>query len=545
MRFTTDENDRFLSRRSPVIAPGAAVASSQPLATEAGLRILHAGGTAADAAVAVAAALQVTQPCSTGLGGDAFFLYYQAATGEVTAYNGSGRSPAALTLERAREAAVDGALPDYHAHTVTVPGAADVWVALHDRHGALPLPTTLEPAIRLAADGFAPGPMAARWWASGAERQLAGRRYGSELTVDGRAPRCGERFRNPGLARVLETLASNGRAPFYTGWIAERIVAEVRHEGGVLSLEDLATHSGEWVAPIGIEYGGYQIWECPPNGQGLAALLALACYAAWREDAGSADAENLLHARVESMRLGFADAAEWVADPASDPAPLHELLGTPYARRRARLIRSDRRIEEVGPGLPRRTAGDDTVYFCTVDADGNGCSFINSNFMGFGTGIVPRGCGFTLQNRGRGFLLEPGRANTLAPGKRPYHTIIPGMMTRSGEFAAVFGVMGGMMQPQGHLQVVASLVDDGVDPQTALDRPRFQLAGGDPDGALLVEESLDASLRSGLERRGHRLTVVSGADRAGFGLGQVIARGDDGVLWCGSDPRGDGCAAGM
>ncbi len=573
MRFTCDTNYEYRSRRSFVLSPSAAVASSQAPATEAGVHVLRAGGSAADAAIAVAAALQVTQACSTGLGGDAFCLYYEAATGTVHAYNGSGRSPRALTAEAARAVAVDsdeviasqatvagGAseaagviptvagtsprLPDYHVHTVTVPGAADAWLETHRRFGRLPLADVLLPAVRLARDGFALGPMTARWWSRGVERQVAGRRHGHELMVDGRSPTVGERLRNPGLARVLESLAADGRESFYEGWIAERIIEEIEYEGGCMSAEDLAAHRGEWVEPMRVRYGGFDVWECPPNGQGLAALLALRIYGHLPPEM-RAEPVDRLHAQVEAMRLAFADAARFVADPAFAPAPLGELLGDDYAASRAAGIRLDRAMPSVGPGLPAHVAGSDTVYFSVVDAEGNGCSFINSNFAGFGTGIVPRGCGFTLQNRGLGFVLEPGHANELAPGKRPYHTIIPGLMTREGRLAAVFGVMGGMMQPQGHLQVVGRLVDEGLDPQAALDASRFQLAGGDPNGTVLVEEGTDPGVAAELGARGHEVEEIAGEQRAIFGLGQVIARGDDGVLWSGSDPRGDGQAGGF
>ncbi len=548
MNFTVDTGSDYHSRRSVVVSPAAAVATSQPLATEAGLHVLRSGGTAADAAVAVAAALQVTQACSTGLGGDAFCLYYEAATGAVHAYNGSGRAPQALTAALARRATTatgPGRLPDFHVHTVTVPGAADAWTAVHRRFGRLPLSAVLAPAVRLARDGFALGPMTARWWARGAERQLSLHRHGHELMIDGRAPRVGERLRNPGLVRVLESLGTDGRDAFYEGWIARRIVDEIAHEGGCMTIDDLSAHRGEWVEPIRARYGDCDVWECPPNGQGLAALLALNAY---REvpPAMRATPADRFHAQIEAMRLAFADAARFVADPAVAPAPLDELLSDAYAVARAGAIEPDRAMASAGPGLPPGAAGSDTVYFSVVDAQGNGCSFINSNFVGFGTGIVPRECGFSLQNRGLGFVLEPGHANELAPGKRPYHTIIPGLITRrSGELAAVFGVMGGMMQPQGHLQVVARLIDERYDPQRALDAPRFQLADGDPNGPVLVEDSTDGAVIAALRSRGHDVQAVSGPDRAAFGLGQIIARADDGVLWAGSDPRGDGHAGGF
>ena len=550
MNFVSHTSSDYRSRRSVVLSPGCAVATSQPLATEAGLHILRSGGNAADAAVAVAAALQVTQACSTGLGGDAFCLYYESQTGVVHAYNGSGRSPRALTAELGRAvAASSGAaplrLPDYHVHTVTVPGAADAWTDVHRRFGRLPLAAVLAPAIRLARGGFALGPMTALWWAAGVERQLSGHRYGHELMIDRRSPRAGERFRNPGLARVFESLATEGRDAFYDGWIARRIVDEIGHEGGCMTAEDLSTHRGEWVDPISVRYGDYDVWECPPNGQGLAALLALNAYRHVPPSVRIGGADRV-HAQIEAMRLAFADSSRFVADPAVAPAPLDELLSDAYAAARAAEITPDRALASAGPGLPPNAAGSDTVYFSVVDEAGNGCSFINSNFAGFGTGIVPQGCGFSLQNRGLGFVLEPGHPNELAPGKRPYHTIIPGLMThRSGGLAAVFGVMGGMMQPQGHLQVVTRLLDERCDPQRALDAPRFQLANGDPDGPVLVEDSTDPAVVASLRLRGHDVQIIGGDDRAVFGLGQIIARGDDGILWAGSDPRGDGHAGGF
>ena len=551
MKFSLDLNYGYHSRRSVVMTPNVAVASSQPLATEAGVSVLRDGGSAADAAVAVAAALQVTKPCVTGLGGDAFFLFYEGATKKVHAFNGSGRSPAGLDRAMAAAVAEDGALPDFHPLTVTVPGAPDAWTSLHSRFGRLDLGSVLEPAIRLASDGFPVAPMTALWWASGAERQLKSHEHGHELMIDGRGPHAGERFRNPGLAAVLEQMARDGSESFYRGWIADRVVAAVAAAGGILAAEDLAEHAGEWIQSISVNYNGFRVHECPPNGQGLAALLALGIYRELQRAGDVGDAERM-HGKIEAMRLGFADAARYIADPEHAPAPLEELLSDDYLRSRAGMIRPDGRMERALPGQADANpptvgrAGSDTVYFSVVDGDGNGCSFINSNFMGFGTGIVPRGCGFSLQNRGRGFVLEDGHANTLAPRKRPYNTIIPGLITddSTGELAAVFGIMGGMMQPQAHLQVATAMIDSGLDPQSALDAPRFQLENGEPDGTVLVEESIDSGVLSGLAKLGHETEVVSGTNRSRFGLGQVIAA-NDGAWWSGSDPRGDGHAAGF
>ena len=413
-----------------------------------------------------------------------------------------------------------------------------------------------------------------------------------------RAPRPGERFRNPGLSAVLARLAERGARELYEGETAERIVEAVVEAGGVLSLDDLRAHESEWVTPISVDYRGVRIWECPPNGQGFAALSALNILSSF--DVGSLTEPNASHVLVECMRLAFADAECVVADPKMAGVSPEEyerivsgLLDRQYGRERAARIDPVHTIRAVEPGdaaarlvsAGRRghgaAVGDDTVYLAAADRWGNGCSFINSNFMGFGTGIVPRGCGFSLQNRGYGFSLRDDHPNALRPRKRPYHTIIPGMATvgrgdgraahdtagtpplheagrraggtrqrddegrRAGEAGhelyAVFGVMGGMMQPQGHLQVISAMVDDDVDPQAALDRPRFQLDEGDPNGTLLLEESEADRLSHGLAALGHNVRTVRGIERYRFGRGQIIMRGEHGLL-AGSDPRGDGLA---
>ncbi len=446
MQFAS--NSAYNSRRSPVPSAGGAVATSQPPATQAGVDVLRQGGTAADAAVAAAAVLQVTQPCSTGLGGDAFCLYFEAATGSVHALNGSGRSPAALDLARvAADGFADG-LPPFHAHTVTVPGAAAAWQDTVDRFGAVSLSTVLEPARRIAEAGFPVSPLTSLWWNAGAKRQLSQTAFGHELFgasaggdtafagstgagSTGAGPRAGEIFRNPGLAAVLARIAEYGAAEVYEGRTAERIVEAVQREGGVLSLSDLRSHRSEWVTPLSVDYRGVRVWECPPNGQGFAALSALNVLA--RLDVHAYDEPNAMHQLVECMRLGFADAACVVADPersgvsrAEYDAIVSELLSEDYARARARLVDPIRAMPSLRGAGP---AGNDTVYLAATDRYGNACSFINSNFMGFGTGIVPEGCGFSLQNRGYGFSLQERHPNALEPEKRPYHTIIPGMAT--------------------------------------------------------------------------------------------------------------------
>jgi gamma-glutamyltranspeptidase/glutathione hydrolase len=531
----------FASRRAPVISRRGMVAASQPLAVAAGLEILAQGGNAADAAVAVAAALNVTEPTSTGIGGDCFALYYDAASHHIAALNGSGRLPAALTLERLRREGFTGELPPFHAYTITVPGACAGWCDLSQRFGRLGLDALLAPAIRLAEVGFPVTSTTAYFWNRAVERQLRSAVGGVELTIDGRAPRPGEVFRNPGLARAFRTIAQGGKTAFYEGQIAEAIVAVVRQAGGCMTLEDLVTHTSTWDQPISTTYRGITIWECPPNGQGLAALLGLNLLEGFDLAAYPALSRQRLHLEIEAMRLAFADTRWYVADPAFNPAPLADLLSKAYAVERRALIDPTRAVLDQNHGVP--VASSDTVYFSVVDGEGNACSFINSNYMGFGTGIVPSGWGFSLQNRGHNFSLDAGHPNALAPGKRPYHTIIPALATRpDGSLWASFGVMGGFMQPQGHLQVVVALVDDRLDPQAALDRPRFCIEDGRSGGRVALEEGIPPQVVAELAGMGHSVVSVRGHERAAFGRGQVILRGADGVLWGGSDPRADGCA---
>jgi len=538
-------SESYISRRSPVLSTKAVVASSQPLATMAGVEVLQKGGNAADAAVAVAAALNVTQPCSTGLGGDCFMLFYRASDKKILALNGSGRSPSALTLEIIAKEGYSGGIPDTHAHTVTVPGAPAAWCDAQDTLGNLTLAQVLEPAIKLATEGFPVASLTASWWQGAADRALGKHAFGGELLIDGRGPHPGEIIQLPNLARSLRKLADSGKDPFYKGEIAEKIAKAVQDSGGLLSIEDLEAHSSEWVDPISIDYRGFKVWECPPNGHGLAALLALNMAKQLDVRQFAPDSVERYHLLIEAMRLAFADTALHVADPEFYSVPLEELLSDAYAKERSKLIDLNKAKANHRPG--KIGSGGDTVYFAVTDGEGNGCSFINSNFMDFGSGVVPEGCGYVLQNRGRGFRLEKDHPNCLEPKKRPYHTIIPGLIThaKTDDLFAVFGVMGGMMQPQGHLQVVSAMVDDDIDPQAALDRQRFRLEDGEPTDDLLIEDGIGASVIDGLRDRGHKLQILSGLERRQVGLGQIIHRDAHGVFWGGSDPRGDGCAIGL
>jgi gamma-glutamyltranspeptidase/glutathione hydrolase len=533
------------------------VATSQPLAAQEGLSVLRDGGTAADAAVAAAAVLSVVEPVSTGPGGDCFALVFDAKSRRISALNGSGRAPAAASADELRALGL-ARMPLFPGPAVTVPGAVAAWCDLLDAHGRLGLARVLAPAIRAAKEGFA----ATEWIAAAWEGQTAKllrspgfggedpfpaplQESGRELLPGGRAPRAGELVRLPELARTLAAVAAGGRDTFYLGEFPRRAAAHVRRYGGWLAPEDFAAHRSTWEQPLSIDYRGTTLNECPPNGQGLAALIAAGLAAGF--DLRAAAEDERQHLLVECMRLAFADAFTFVADPAFAPAPLDRLLCAEYLGARRRAVDPERAAREVGPGLV--AAGSDTVYVAVVDGEGNAVSLIQSLFMGTGTGLVVPGTGVSLQNRGAGFSLRPGHPNELAPGKRPYHTIIPALLTRDGGLAACFGVMGGTMQPQGHLQVLSGFLDRDLGPQEALDAPRFQIPGGwtaEPGGALLVEDGFAPEVLEGLVRRGHRLEVVSGRDRGRMGGGQVILRDPaTGVLSGGSDPRKDGCAAGF
>jgi gamma-glutamyltranspeptidase/glutathione hydrolase len=531
---------------------GGMVATSQPLAVAAGLAVLSRGGNAADAAIATAAALNVTEPTSTGIGGDAFALYYEAQSGQVSALNGSGRAPSELTLERIQKEGLDP-LPPFHPYTVTVPGACAAWCDLIEKHGRLSLSSVLAPAIRMAEEGFPVAPITAYYWARGVERQLSQAPNGKELTINGRAPQSGEVFRNPGLARTFRTVAEGGKEAFYQGTIAEAIAEVVASAGGCLSLEDLAAHHSTWEKAIHTSYRGQKVWECPPNGQGLTALLALNLLEGYNLADLPALSTERLHLEIEALRLAFADARWYVADPKFNEIPLSQLLSKEYAVQRRMKIDPQRARIDQQVGTPEYSS--DTVYLSVVDSEGNACSFINSNYMGFGTGIVPKGWGFSLQNRGHNFDLDPEHPNALAPGKRPYHTIIPGMITlatheENGDqgdkgdlLVASFGVMGGFMQPQGHTQVVIGLTDDRLDPQAALDRPRLCIMDGRANGDVALEDGIPLQVMSQLAMMGHSVIPVSGTARGLFGRGQIILRDPlSGVLTGGSDPRADGCA---
>lgn len=530
----------YPSRRSTVMARNGMVATSQTLAAQAGLQVLIEGGNAFDAAVTTAAMLNVVEPMSTGIGGDCFALLYLADTQAVKALNGSGRAPKALALDVFRERSLDtvplaGMLP------VTVPGTVDGWTTLLDAHGTISLGDALAPAIRYAEEGFPVTEVIARAWDHLTPKMRATPDAAAHYLIDGeRAPRPGEVFRLPALAQTFRNIAAGGRDAFYTGDIARTIVDFSNQNGGFLAAEDFEEHTSTWVEPISIDYRGYRVYECPPNGQGLAALLALNIAGGFELTGMAPDSTEYLHILIEAMRLGFADAFTYVADPEHADIPLEALLSEAYAARRRGMIEPDRAMVRVPAGQP---AGEDTIYLTVVDGEGNACSLINSLYHGFGSGMVAGETGICLQNRGACFVLDPEHRNCWAPGKRPYHTIIPSMITREGDLFASYGVMGGFMQPQGHLQVVSHLIDHGMSPQQALDAPRFRVM--EDLERVVFEREVPLRALSDLARMGHR--VVPPADTLGaFGGGQIIVIDRaSGAMFGGSDPRKDGGAVGF
>jgi len=526
--------DRFRSRRSVVMGYGGAVATSQPLAAQAGLRMLLQGGNAIDAAVATAATLNVVEPASTGMGGDAFALVYWAKDRRVYALNASGRAPANATVDLfasrgIQEIPLRGMLP------VTVPGAAAGWADIEDRFGKLGLASALAPAIDYAEYGFPVSEWISEGWAASESVLKACPESAETYLHGGRAPRPGERHCSPDLAKSLRALAEKGKDAFYQGPIAEAIIATSNKYGGLLSAEDLANHTSTWVEPISVDYRGHTVYECPPNGQGIAALIALNTLNGF--DLGqlgyaSADA---MHLKMEAVKQAMVDAGRYVADPEMADVPIKGLLSTEYARSRRAELSLDAALDAPKAGLPPRDH--DTVYLCAADAEGNAVSFINSLYMGFGSGIVAKGTGIALQNRGNLFSLDPAHPNCIAPGKRPYHTIIPCMATHDGDLSVCFGVMGGFMQPQGHVQVLSNILDHGMDPQRALDAPRFYFQH---DDLFYIEPYLPEWLYADLWRRGHRLEYRTGGM---FGGGQVImVDPNSGAYLAGSEPRKDGSA---
>jgi gamma-glutamyltranspeptidase/glutathione hydrolase len=527
----------YPSSRSATVARRGVVATSQPLAVQAGIEMLWRGGNAVDAALATAIALTVVEPTSNGIGADAFALVWDGA--RLHGLNGSGRAPGALSLEVVQEAA-DGVMPARGWLPVTVPGAPAAWRDLHARFGRLSFGQLFEPAIRYAEEGYPLSPILAHGWAHAANAYaqmdgVAFRGWMETFAPAGKVPRAGDMWRSPGHAATLRRIAESGGEDFYSGEIARGIAAFARETGGYISEGDLAAHTSTWVEPISASYRGYEAWEIPPNGQGIAALIGLNILEGFGLAEYERDSVESFHLQIEAMKLGFADAHRYVADPERASVPTEQLLSKGYAERRRSLIGERALMPEAGDP---QSGG--TVYLCAVDGDGMMVSFIQSNYMGFGSGIVVPGTGIALQNRGHGFSMDAEHPNRLEPGKRPYHTIIPGFLTREGEAVGPYGVMGGFMQPQGHLQMVVNTVDYAMNPQASLDAPRWQWKEG-----LTVEIESDAghAIVEGLRARGHNVHLAEAS--GGFGRGQIIWRLPSGAYVAGSDKRADGYAAGI
>jgi len=530
------------AERSVAIARHAMVATSQPLASATALAQLRSGGNALDAAIAAVAVLGVVEPYNTGIGGDCFMLLWSARERKLHALNGSGRSPRTLTLDELRRRAVDemplgGMLP------VTVPGAVDAWCAALARFGTRPLAELLAPAIAYAEEGFPVSEMVARDWGlvvgAGFLRQPDALRT---FTREGEPPRLGEIFRLPALARSLRLIAEQGRDALYRGELAERIAAFSRAHDGLLDASDLAAHRSTWVEPLATEYRGHVLYELPPNSQGITALIALNILENFDLASPELDAVDSLHLRIEAVKFAFVDRNRWVADPELVPIPIEELLSKERARRVARRIDLRRALDPAAGAAP--AGGSDTVYLTVADAEGNVVSLINSLYGPFGSGMVVGDTGIALQNRGRGFVLDPAHPACVAPGKRPFHTLAPGMLFKDGRPLVSFGVMGGDVQAQAHVQVVSALIDDARNVQEALDRPRFHYLDGQRV-ALEQSAALDP-LAASLVERGHEVeSETPTLMRGGFGGGQAIAiHPETRAYWGGSDRRKDGCAIG-
>ena len=521
----------YRSQRMPVMARNV-VATSQPLAAQAGARMLDRGGNAVDAALAAAIALTVVEPTGNGIGSDAFALLWEGS--RLVGVNGSGRAPSRLDAERLIGS---GTIPDRGWDTVTVPGAVAAWVDLSERYGALPLEALFEPAIAYAEYGFAVSPIVARLWALAPTAFGRFPPFAEHFLPGGEAPGAGHLFRSPAQARTLRLIAETRGEAFYRGELAVAMARHAEAEGAPLREDDLAVHETTWVEPIGMDMGGVRLHEIPPNGQGLIALLALGMLRHTDLGDHGVDTAASIHLQIEALKLAIVDAERYVADPGSMPVPVEALLDADYLAERARAI-DPSRAGTPEHGIPPHG---DTVYVCAADATGRMVSFIQSNYKGFGSGIVVPGTGISLQNRGAGFTAERGHPNAVAPGKRPFHTIIPGFVTQAGEPRMAFGVMGGPMQPQGHVQLVVRVFMHGQNAQAAVDAPRWRVLDG---LRVAVEDGFPEATLDGLHRRGHRVERVAPDASFAFGGAQVALRTPAGYV-AASDPRKDGQAVGF
>jgi gamma-glutamyltranspeptidase/glutathione hydrolase len=531
--------------RSEVIAQHGMACTSQPLATQVALDVMKAGGNAVDAAIAANALLGLVEPTGNGIGGDLFAILWDAKTEQLYGLNASGRSPRSLTFDYFIENGYTS-IPAYGPLPVSVPGCVDGWFELHGKFGSMSMKTILQPAIEYAREGFPVTELIAHYWAGGTGRLKRFPNIEKVYMPGGKAPEKGDIFKNPYLANTLETIATGGRDSFYKGDIAKTIGRFMKEQGGFLSYEDMASHTSEWVEPVSSNYRGYDVWELPPNGQGIAALQILNILEGFDIASMGFGTAEYIHHFVEAKKLAFEDRAKFYADPAFNQLPVEELISKTYAEKRRALINPQRASRSLDAGDPEHG---NTIYLTVADKDGNMVSLIQSNFRGMGSGMCPPGLGFILQDRGELFALEEDHLNVYEPGKRPFHTIIPAFVTKDGKPVMSFGVMGGSMQPQGHAQIIINMVDFGMNLQEAGDAPRIRHGGSSqPTGSRMTDGGI-VHLESGipyenlrkLVRMGHRVQY----DIGGYGGYQAIYWDEDkGVYFGASESRKDGQAAG-
>lgn len=532
--------------RSPVLATEAMAATSQPLATQVALDIMKKGGNAIDAAIAANALLGLVEPTGNGMGGDIFAIVWDAKSEQLYGLNGSGRSPESLS----RQWFIDNdyeKIPSHGPLPVSVPGAVDGWFMMHDRFGKLPMSEVLKPTIEYAEKGFPVTQLIAYYWNRSVPLLSKYPGFTEQYTIDGKAPKAGEIWRNPGLANTLKALSKEGRDAFYKGEIAKTIATYMQANGGFLSYDDMAKHQGEWVDPVSTNYRGYDVWELPPNGQGIAALQILNIMEQHDLSSMRQDSAEYVHLFTEAKKVVFEDRAKYYADPAFNQIPVAELISKGYAKKRGALIDLNKAGRHYPAGNPALEAGD-TIYLTTADKDGNMVSLIQSNYRGMGSGMTPPGLGFILQDRGEMFSLTDGHFNVFEGGKRPFHTIIPAFVTKDKQPWMSFGLMGGAMQPQGHAQIIINMVDFGMDVQAAGDAPRIHHTGSSEptdevmtDGGILnLETGFPYSTIRELMRKGHKIQFANGP----YGGYQAIMRAPNDVYWGASESRKDGHAAG-
>jgi gamma-glutamyltranspeptidase/glutathione hydrolase len=545
----TPATGRGMATRSVVYAQHGMVACAQPLAAQAGLEVLKNGGTAVDAAIAVNSCLGLMEPTSNGIGGDMFAIVWDPKTKKLYGLNACGRSPLGLQASQIPPDS-DGTIPLYSPYSWSVPGVVDGWAELHAKFGKLTLARDLAPAIQFATDGFPLSPVIASDWGRSVAHFKDKPGFAEVFMPGGRAPTEGEIFKNPALARSLKLIAEKGRDAYYKGPIAEEFVKYSQKVGGFFTLEDFAKHRSEWVDPVNTDYRGYTVWELPPPGQGIAALQMLNILENFDLKKMGRNSADFWHVLTEAKKVAFADRARYYADPDFAKVPVQQLLSKSYAKQRAALIRMDRAADTDLPGEPTALNRRETTYFCTADANGMMVSMIQSNYTGFGSGYVIPSLGFGIQDRGNLFDLKPGKPNSYAPGKRPFHTIIPAFMTKDGAPVMAFGLMGGDMQPQGHAMIVVNLVDFGMNLQEAGDAIRFHHTGSsEPTGTVMtdggvlhIEDGLPEAVLAELAHRGH---VLKSEAVGAYGGYQAIWRDPKSGVYSGAtERRKDGCALG-